>query len=351
MASEKLVLIIGAGASKEFNLPTGLELKNQISQFLDVKIDSYGKPIKGNANAHRQINHLIRSSDLILNTSTSSYYNAAKLICENMAITPSIDNFLNTHKENIFVGDLGKLAIAQLIIKGESESHLFYGNASHEKQINFSSVAQTWLGRLFTILATEKDYKSFGESLKRIKFISFNYDRCIQQFFWCVIRSYFDKAMNEVEELVSNLDIDYVYGSVGKFEINSNGVSTYGDENSVLAATKSIKTFTEGSAPEFRLGIKGALDGAKAVVFLGFGFLQLNLEVLFGEESFEVGKVLGTGKGLPPFTTEDVKLYLQAHLLKRKRETYSHSFDFPEIHISDHTCTEFINAFERIFKQ
>ena len=121
MASEKLVLIIGAGASKEFNLPTGLELKNQISQFLDVKIDSYGKPIKGNANAHRQINHLIRSSDLILNTSTSSYYNAAKLICENMAITPSIDNFLNTHKENIFVGDLGKLAIAQLIIKGESE--------------------------------------------------------------------------------------------------------------------------------------------------------------------------------------------------------------------------------------
>jgi len=350
MASEKLVLIIGAGASKEFNLPTGWELKHQISQFLDVKIDSYGKPIKGDAITHWHINNLIKSSDLKLNLAKSSYYSAAKLISENMAITPSIDNFLHTHKEDIFVSELGKLAISQLILKGESDSDLFYGNHNKTTQININSVAETWLGRLFTILATEKDYASFTENLKRIKFISFNYDRCIQQFFWCVIRSYFDKPMSEVEKLISDLDIEYVYGSVGEFRINSNGISTYGDKENVMAATRSIKTFTEGPPSQFRLRLKEAIDDAKAVVFLGFGFLQLNLETLFGDESFEVGKVLGTGKALPSITIEAVKSYLSNHLLKRKREGYTMNFDFSEIQISDQTCSEFINAFERLFK-
>ncbi len=35
----KTVFVIGAGASKEANLPTGIELKDKISALLDIRFD------------------------------------------------------------------------------------------------------------------------------------------------------------------------------------------------------------------------------------------------------------------------------------------------------------------------
>lgn len=42
----KTVFVIGAGASKEANLPTGEELKSSISSFLDIRFE-YNTQIKG----------------------------------------------------------------------------------------------------------------------------------------------------------------------------------------------------------------------------------------------------------------------------------------------------------------
>jgi len=41
------VFIVGAGASKEVNIPTGYELKDVISQLLDIKYDTVDRQISG----------------------------------------------------------------------------------------------------------------------------------------------------------------------------------------------------------------------------------------------------------------------------------------------------------------
>jgi hypothetical protein len=308
--SGKLVLVVGAGASKEFSLPTGWELKERIRLLLSMGRDELGNPNGGSPKGHQAIREIIRSRGLRFNEFSESYYAAAKSICNNMAIAPSIDNFLDTHRENESIIDLGKYAIAHLILEGESNSLLYVDKSNNYNMLDLSAVAQTWLGRLFTRLVSGKDYSAFVESLERIKFVSFNYDRCIQQFLWYAVRIYFEKSAEEVQELVSRLDIEYVYGSIGKFEVQENGFSSFGDQSDLFSASKSIKTFTEGTAPELRSKIEGSVTGAKAIVFLGFGYLPLNLEALFGGGRFEVGGIFGTAKGLSSFTLDDVKGYL-----------------------------------------
>ena len=236
-----------------------------------------------------------------------------------MLIAPSIDNFLDTHKKNDYVVTLGKATIAQLIVAGEEKSKLFVQKDNTFNLLNLSRVAETWLGRLFTRLVSGKSYEDFVEGLARIKFVSFNYDRCVQQFFWYAVRSYFEKSPEEAEQLVKSLDVEYVYGSIGEFKILSS-FSNFGHGGDILKASMSIKTFTEGTAPALRTSIASAVSGANAVVFLGFRFLPLNLKALFGDDQYEVGSIFATCMGLSRYTEEDVRQYLVGHLLKRKRQ-------------------------------
>ncbi|MDB4111076.1 hypothetical protein N9571_00750, partial [Yoonia sp.] len=45
----------------------------------------------------------------------------ARQISRNMQLAPSIDNYLDTHKDNKALVNVGKLAIANAIIKAEKE--------------------------------------------------------------------------------------------------------------------------------------------------------------------------------------------------------------------------------------
>ena len=45
MSKKSLVLVVGAGASKEVNLPVGAELKNKIAEKLDIRFDDWGSKI------------------------------------------------------------------------------------------------------------------------------------------------------------------------------------------------------------------------------------------------------------------------------------------------------------------
>ena len=44
--SKNTVFVIGAGASKEANLPTGYELKSRIADLLDMRFESFGSSLK-----------------------------------------------------------------------------------------------------------------------------------------------------------------------------------------------------------------------------------------------------------------------------------------------------------------
>ena len=116
------VIVVGAGASKEFNLPTGAELTSIIQKDLNFEVDGFASVIVGNGDY--KLKHAIEILSREINTSLTTYANIAKQISRNMALAPSIDNYLDTHKENPQLVEIGKLAIANAIMKAEQASSL-----------------------------------------------------------------------------------------------------------------------------------------------------------------------------------------------------------------------------------
>ena len=348
LSEDKLVLVLGAGASTEFDLPSGAKLKLQIADFFTFDRDQFGNIKGGDRNAHRIISELGRNSSEP-KEATRDFYDAAESIHRNMAIAQSIDNFLHTHSSNSSIVRLGKAAIAHLILAGEKASPLYVPNDNVYNRLNLKVVSQTWLGRLFTILTSGGDYEAFATRVQRIEFISFNYDRCVQQFFWHAVQGYFGKSSDDAAEFVRSLDISYVYGSVGEFKIGGLGFSTFGGTDEARVASQSIRTFTEGVSTSPNSPVARSLSGAKAVFFLGFGFHDLNLKALFSDNRFEVKGIFGTAKGLSDYTLQDVKEKLSSHLWRRLNSNYQDKYEFERIRLVDKTCAELIFEFERVF--
>ncbi|KIN71171.1 hypothetical protein [Sulfitobacter guttiformis] len=175
------VIVVGAGASKEFELPTGAELTSIIQKDLDFAIDRFGHLSIGNGDweLKRAIEILSKETKVPINR----YYGVAQQISRNMALAPSIDNYLDTHKENEYLVKVGKLAIANAIIKAERGSTLTIDDSNIYNRLDFSKTKNTWAAVFFKIIAAKRDYTSFVSALQNITFISFNYDRCIKQFF------------------------------------------------------------------------------------------------------------------------------------------------------------------------
>lgn len=47
MFDKKTLIVVGAGASKEVNLPTGYKLKHRISSILDIRFEDGNRQISG----------------------------------------------------------------------------------------------------------------------------------------------------------------------------------------------------------------------------------------------------------------------------------------------------------------
>jgi len=147
----KNVIIVGAGASKEFNLPTGEELKKLIQQKLSYKYDRRTHSRVGGDSTIREA--ILRISKLEKN---SLSYTDCLEIAGNMDRAPSIDNFLHTHKQNHALVRCGKLAIAKCIIEAEGNSLLAYKRENDgDLRVNSSRLNSTWLAKLFKIIVSD----------------------------------------------------------------------------------------------------------------------------------------------------------------------------------------------------
>jgi hypothetical protein len=69
----------------------------------------------------------------------------------------------------------------------------------------------------------------------------------------------------------------------------------------VIAAAKQLRTFTEGMAVrQERDAMMAALTNAQQIVFLGFGFLEPNMQLLtIGPHGSASGKLMGTVFQMP----------------------------------------------------
>lgn len=284
MANPNTVFIVGAGASREANLPDGSELTERISILLNFSFDAFTLKT-GDSLIFEALRESGQSSKAI--NDVGAHVDAGRIICDAMPLAKSIDNFIDHHKGNKYVAVVGKLAITRSILDAEFNSLLYRSPMDLNSQPKFGELSKTWFKGFFEIVTGNCQFKDIGERARSISLIVFNYDRCIEQFLYYAFQTYYSVTKDQAADLVNSMAIYHPYGTVGNLQWQKRGPAIeYGDIPSALKLSelsRQIKTFTEGTDTTSSeiLEIRKRVKEAKKLVFLGFAFHPLNLNLLF----------------------------------------------------------------------
>ena len=175
----------------------------------------------------------------------------------------------------------------------------------------------------------------WSSGLDSIVLIIFNYDRCIEHYLYHSIQNYYQISAEDVAKLLQSLEVYHPYGTVGSLPwLNSDRAIAFGDLPSVrqlLELASKIKTFTEGT-DELSSDVKAIrahMKTANKLVFLGFAFHRLNLELLLPEsESMKLGKpptgriVYATAYGISPSNTSLIAGKLESRETLREKNIH-----------------------------
>jgi hypothetical protein len=116
--TKNTVFVIGAGASKEANLPTGYELKSKISKLLDIRFSHGYQQTSGDYVITDALRRLVLNSDG-RSGDINPYLHEAWHIRDALPQAISIDNFIDAHRDNDKIALCGKLAIVRSILDAE----------------------------------------------------------------------------------------------------------------------------------------------------------------------------------------------------------------------------------------
>jgi len=280
MINVETVLVMGAGASKAFNFPTGRELVMQICKVLKEPGCSEESEIFHKVTGRFQPGMVDNFADFL-----------------RKADPPSVDTWLEHNPH--FIG-VGKVAIAIVLLRYEHDSNLRPEN--------------NWYRLLLQKL--NSPFEEFQNN--RLSIVTFNYDRSLEKYLFEAFK--YTHAMQGEErcrEKLNQLQILHVYGSLGRLEWQPNvaehllplvryGVA-FDQEDTVLSAADSIEIVPETSS-ELREGsnvvrksipymfneARKLIARADALYFLGFGYHETNMIRLGIDTLRKPTKIMGT---------------------------------------------------------
>jgi len=345
ITNKSLVLVLGAGASKEVNLPIGNELKLQIAKHLDFKFEEFSQSLKsGDQNILQALYLAARRSDQSQGD-INPLIEVSRLIHDGMPMAISIDNFIDSHGKDDRVALCGKLAIAQCILQAEARSKLFVNPSNINNKLNFSAIENTWFNSFFQLLTENCQKEDISERLKNVAVISFNYDRCLEHYLYLAFQTYYGITAHESAQLLASLEIHHPYGKVGALpwmnQTNGSiGFGTTPHHAQLLEISKLLRTFTEGTDPSVSNinAIRNTVSGAERLLFLGFAFHRINLDLLFSGLSSKTNKVFSTALGISSNNCVQIK----NELSKKAHHPYDNIF----IH-NDLTCAQLFVEYSR----
>ena len=307
--SKKITFILGAGASRPYGFPTGMELRNLLIKLdredlqrlhtfvinsfataphpLRLPPDDELRKIKHELETLERIGNrigLTRSSDSPANQQ-SDFANVFKF-----SGIASIDAFLS-HRDDY--AEIGKKAIASSILDFENKSTLEEWD---------------WYGLLWSKIKNYIEIQNDQITLKPmpIDIVTFNYDRSLEYFLWKAMQSTFRCSQERALALVSEMNIIHFYGSLGP--IYGENAVPYGGEN-VNDAAKNIKVIpyersghAKAELSEDQAKSLGLIHGLnKSIVYMGFGFDEQNCNLLKLDSLPKTHSIYGTTFGLTPF--------------------------------------------------
>lgn len=289
MSETRTVFIVGAGASCDFGFPVGKTLQDEIVDFIrpnNSSDDGLHPAIAFTLNDIQQRGmaypKIIHHCEWIANT---------------IPLYASIDSFLDKQsKDNDATAHLGKLAIASIISSREFSSQL---SPKFAKQRDWSSLSKTWLGKLWSLANEGGTAKPTDNPLPNISFVTFNYDRCIEQFIALAIEQTYRISYVEALKIGKSVPCEHVYGTLGELDSSEHNAGfascNHASQMGPLAAR--IKTFTEQIDSEVVANIREIINSSNQVVFLGFSFGKIN------RKFFDSLNVAGEGVGRKIFGT------------------------------------------------
>jgi hypothetical protein len=335
MKTAKTVIVVGAGASKEVGFPTGLELKQQIKDFCDFRWDDGFRLSRGNSRVLDTLKILADQRKLNI----QDYIYSLWRIRDAIDLSPSIDNFIDAHRNDPVMGEVGKISIFSNLSMSEKTSKLYAAIDDRNESLIFSSLDNVWYTSFFRILVEGNTIDSFKEAITNLCIISFNYDRSILFYLRHAVSQYYGIRFDEAVENLRDLRIHYPYGSLGELAPLPGKRSRFGTEwfhDKLIEYSKAIRTFTEQAQSETRDAIREELRHAEIIVFLGFAFHPQNMKLMLEDSGSNPRKVIGTRKGL---SNADIEII--------KQEIYGYCGKRVDTDLVDATCNELFHHYRR----
>ena len=267
MLKQNTVLILGAGSSMDYQMPSGAQLLNMIKKECN--------------NIKRGDYKIIESSGF----STSPFVELLTALMDTDFL--SIDAFLSVYKEH---NDAGKFMIAACLLPCEKpENFQGFGIEKDDKREN-------WMQYLFQ---RKKGNSLIEFASNPVTFITFNYDRCLDYYIRRYMKGRYRATEAEIEKAMETLPIIHVHGQLGSLtQVPFGQLAKSYSAGSVAWAAKSIQIIHEAERSTQFQRATNSLCYAKRIGILGFGFHPTNIQRLDMKDANKHATVFATAKGM-----------------------------------------------------
>jgi len=274
LIDKKTVFVLGAGASCPYGYPSGSRLRERIITPEELVFDYDIWQIDSKCTPAYKTQEISKFKDAF-----------------NKSHIKSIDMFMANNPK---FAPVGKYIIAFETLRAERQS--FFGEAEKLVSARNSklglpqqplSLGDDWYSylykRLIEGLVGKDALPDFSNG--NLAFITFNYDRSLEQFFYEALRYSFTEVSEErIVQSLKQLKILHVYGQIAPLKWqNPNDYVDYKhpiEESLLQRAANNIRTIHEEKQNPEWIEAQNLLEQAKRVFFLGFGYAPENMEVL-----------------------------------------------------------------------
>ncbi|MBN2155280.1 MAG: hypothetical protein JW776_04505 [Candidatus Lokiarchaeota archaeon] len=349
MITKKIVLILGAGASRAYGFPLGAKLKAMIWNIFNGSISS---PILWALGA--------KQKDAISISATKAdikRFNNALLLSPDY----SIDSFLEHHNSRF--REIGKIGIASCLLPLEKRNYLYddwmkrYVNSEKNMYTEIIPSDGHWYQYLFNRMCEGCDFTNFADN--KLSVITFNYDRTFEYYLLHSLEAKYGEPISDCAKVLKEIQIIHVYGSLGElpelatnankavlYDITQSNEQERMDYYKIAADSLRIIPEERGSRLDSKhlSSVPSILRGAERIYFLGFGFLDENMDKIFTETGKEENNILkevggrcyGTAMGMSPHLKKKLAtMGLERIAADLKNKASIDPINFPDCNIND----------------
>jgi hypothetical protein len=303
MFHRRTLFVLGAGTSAEAGMPIGPKLAAAIGKKMDIRFEHFNKPVgEGDIQLYAQITNQLR-------TDANEIQSAGWLIRDGIALSQSIDDFLDIHRDDQHVNLFGKAAIVKTILEAERTSKLSTSLAMMPAGEVFKpeKLANTWFLKFMHMLGRGIPKGDARQIFDNVSFIIFNYDRCVEHFLHNALQKVYGFREGEAADILADCTIIHPYGQVGEYSPKGGGISFGAASADYRAVSQQIKTYTEQiAAADVMTQIAAEFHKAECIVFLGFAYHSQNMRLLAPATPLPPKHIFGTAYDMSDADTDVV---------------------------------------------